>query len=57
LARDLVVAGSRWPKGRRLSAADLELLTSPDTVIDARRGLDMRGLTVLIPDADDVHED
>ncbi|HEY7826627.1 MAG TPA: molybdopterin-binding protein [Candidatus Limnocylindrales bacterium] len=57
LARDLVVAGSRWPKGRRLSPLDLELLMSPDTVIDARRGLDLRGLTVLIPDADDVHED
>ena len=57
LARDLVVDGSRWPKGRRLSAADLELLDRPGTTIDARRELDGSGLILLLPDQDDVHED
>jgi len=57
LARDLLVSGARWPKGRRLSQADLELLARPETLIDARRGLDWTGLTILIPDVDDVHED
>ena len=54
LTRDLVVEGQRWPKGRRLSAADLGSLATPGAVHEAgRRG----SLTVLVPDADDVHED
>ena len=57
LARDLLVAGDRWPKGRRLSAADLELLGRPGTRIDAGRDLEASGLTVLVPGPDDVHED
>jgi molybdenum cofactor cytidylyltransferase len=58
LTRDLQVAGTRWPKGRRLSANDLEALASvgPDAVV-GRRDLDRAGLTVLLSDIDDVHED
>lgn len=48
LARDIVVAGGRWAKGRRLSADDLAALAA------APPG---RPLTVLIPGPDDVHED
>ena len=47
LTRDLVVAGQRWSKGRILRAADLEAL----------EGESGRPITVLMPDADDVHED
>jgi hypothetical protein len=48
LTRDLAVAGSRWSKGRRLSGADLDALAA------ALPGLPV---TVLVPDAGDVHED
>ena len=48
LARDLVVGGARWAKGRRLSADDLAAL--------ARDPLGP-AVTVLVADADDVHED
>lgn len=48
LARDIVVAGQRWPKGRRLSPADVAALAA------AAPG---RPVPVLVPDADDVHED
>ncbi len=48
LARDLVVAGRRWAKGRRLTAADLDALAG------AAPG---RAFTVLVPAPDDVHED
>lgn len=47
LTRDLVVAGQRWSKGRRLTAADLAAL-------GREAG---RPLTLLVPDPDDVHED
>ena len=51
LARDLVLGAERWPKGRRLSRADLARLaaapSSPAT----------RGVTVLVLEPDDVHED
>ena len=47
LTRDLVVAGQRWSKGRILSASDL-------TALGVESGAPF---TVLIPDADDVHED
>ncbi|MGH2512894.1 MAG: molybdopterin-binding protein, partial [Candidatus Limnocylindrales bacterium] len=57
LARDLVVAGSRWPKGRRLSRADLAVLATPDVIATARREVGPAGLTVLVPGPDDVHED
>jgi len=48
LIRDLVVAGTRWPKGRRLTSADLDAVA---------REVDGPPLTVLIPGPDDVHED
>jgi hypothetical protein len=62
LARDLAVAGERWPKGRRLSAGDLALLAGgavrgrgPWT--DARPDAPAFPVTLLVPGADDVHED
>jgi probable molybdopterin binding protein len=50
LTRDLVVGGSRWTKGRRLTAADLDALGSKSLpVVDA--------VTVLIVETGDLHED
>jgi hypothetical protein len=48
LARDLAIGGSRWAKGRRLSADDLLLIAAaePDGSV-----------SVLIPDAGELHED
>jgi hypothetical protein len=57
LARDLVVAGSRWPKGRRLRPADLELLARPGTVVASGRGIGPTGISLIVPDPGDVHED
>lgn len=51
LTRDVEVAGERWNKGRRLSSADLARLGQAVPVVDGRP------ITVLMPDADDVHED
>lgn len=51
LARDLVVAGERWSKGRRLSTADLVALQGTGGAIAAR------DVTVLVPELGDVHED
>jgi hypothetical protein len=48
LVRDLVVAGERWSKGRRLSWDDLTALAA------APRD---RPVTVLLPDPGDVNED
>lgn len=48
LTRDIDVAGARWAKGRRLAAADLTALAA------APAG---RAITVLVPEADDIHED
>lgn len=48
LARDLVVAGERWSKGRRLSSADLAALAA---------GAPGPRITVLVPEPGDVHED
>lgn len=60
LARDLVVAGERWSKGRRLSVADLAALAAgavvrPGPWSDRKRTLVT--LTVLVPEPGDVHED
>jgi hypothetical protein len=44
-----MVAGERWSKGRRLSATDLEGLSTP--------GTSSRAITVLVPEPGDVHED
>jgi molybdenum cofactor cytidylyltransferase len=51
LARDLRVGGERWAKGRRLSAADLGALATDPAAIPAG------GLTVLVPEPGDLHED
>ena len=48
LTRDLAVAGQRWPKGRRLSGADLEALAAAPS---------SDPVTVLVPGPADVHED
>ena len=50
LARDLVVGGGRWSKGRRLSAADLAAFAAaPPTGGDS--------VTVILLDPGDLHED
>ncbi len=48
LTRDLVVAGVRWVKGRRLSADDVAAFAGEPGG---------RAVTVLVADAGDVHED
>jgi hypothetical protein len=53
LTRDLVVAGGRWAKGRRLDATDLAALAASRPAAD---GLPAT-VTVLLLDADDLHED
>lgn len=57
LARDLVVTGTAWPKGRRLTLEDLGLLAAGDA-----RGMGpwagpARPVTLLVPEPGDVHED
>lgn len=51
LTRDIEVAGERWAKGRRLTAADLERLGRGIAVLGARP------ITVLLPDPGDIDED
>jgi hypothetical protein len=51
LTRDLQVGGERWAKGRRLSTTDLARLG------DALPQVERRPITVLVPEAGDVHED
>lgn len=51
LTRDLEVSGERWAKGRRLTAADLARAADALPIVEGRP------ITVLIPDAGDVHED
>jgi hypothetical protein len=50
LARDIVVGGSRWSKGRRLSAPDLEAWTADPS-------LGVGPVTVIVREAGDLHED
>lgn len=50
LTRDLVVGGSRWSKGRRLTAADLDALGSNSLPV-------ADPVTVLILEPGDLHED
>ncbi len=63
LARDLVVAGARWSKGRRLDGADLAALEAGDVNPPAPRdaasvaGAPTRAITLLVPEPGDVHED
>lgn len=51
LARDLRVGGERWPKGRRLSAADLDALAT------APLDLALPETTVLVIEPGELHED
>ena len=64
LTRDLSIHGERWSKGRRLSAADLDLLARPREPGDS--GPRLRGfavpdevvsVTVLVLEPGDLHED
>ncbi|HEY7942363.1 MAG TPA: molybdopterin-binding protein [Candidatus Limnocylindrales bacterium] len=49
LTRDLAAGGERWPKGRRLTAADLRAIAAaPDAGGET---------TVLLPDRGELHED
>ncbi len=50
LTRDLVVGGSRWAKGRRLTTADLDALGSKSLPV-------ADPVTVLILEPGDLHED
>jgi probable molybdopterin binding protein len=50
LARDIVVGGSRWAKGRRLSGADLDAWAADPS-------LGVGPVTVIVLEADDLHED
>jgi hypothetical protein len=50
LARDLVVGGARWAKGRRLSAADL-------VAFSADVSLGVGPVTVIVLEDGDLHED
>ncbi len=52
LARDLRVAGERWSKGRRLSAADLDAWATADAVSSGDASV-----TVLVMEPGDLHED
>jgi hypothetical protein len=62
LARNLVVNGERWSKGRRLSVEDLRALEAGDV---SSRGpwaadpeaAERRFVTLLLPELGDVHED
>jgi probable molybdopterin binding protein len=51
LTRDLRVAGERWPKGRRLSEADLVALNGDAAAMPPD------GVTVLVLEPGDLHED
>jgi hypothetical protein len=48
LARDLVVSGARWDKGRRLTADDLAMLAA---------AVPGEPVTVLVPEPGELHED
>ncbi len=52
IVRDLVVDGSRWSKGRQLTADDLAALARPGAVSPT-----IETLTLIIPGPDDLHED
>jgi hypothetical protein len=58
LVRDLVVDGTRWSKGRRLSVADLVALGRPGAAVAGEpRALAGDGIAVLVVEAGDLHED
>jgi hypothetical protein len=51
LARDVVVAGERWRKGRRVSRDDLQALAGESRVPGDR------GIPILVPEPGELHED
>ena len=58
LVRDLVVDGTRWTKGRRLTAADLEALGRSGAQVSGEpRALAGDGIALLILEPNDLHED
>ncbi len=58
LTRDITVAGERWSKGRRLSAADLACLAElRPAEASSSAGRDSLDVTVLVPEPGDLHED
>jgi len=57
LARDLVVAGVRWSKGRRLTIADLDRLLVGEVRGQGPWADSARPATLLVPERGDVHED
>lgn len=63
LTRDLVVGGARWSKGRRLSDEDLDALEHEPAIGRGPWAERSDGepaaldVTLLVPDATDVHED
>jgi hypothetical protein len=58
LTGDLKVATERWSKGRPLSATDLATLARVDPrQVTGHRERGRPGLTVLVPEPGDVHED
>jgi hypothetical protein len=61
LTRDVIVAGERWSKGRRLSESDVARIADPATGADlgvrARQPGAAPGVVVLVLDPGDVHED
>jgi hypothetical protein len=52
LVRDLVVGGSRWSKGRRLTPEDLDALGRVGAISPS-----IEALTVIVPGPGDLHED
>lgn len=57
LARDLVIGGERWRKGRRLDAADLARLADGSRPGVAAEPGGAHPVTLLLPEAGEVHED
>ena len=61
LTRDVIVAGERWSKGRRLSESDIARIADPasgaDLGVRGREPGAAPGFVALVLDPDDVHED
>ena len=57
LARDLVVDGARWSKGRRLTIMDLDRLVAGAVGGRGPSADSARPVTLLVPDVGDLHED
>lgn len=57
IARDLVVAGEHWSKGRRLAPVDLDLLAAGDVRERGPWAGAARPVALLAPESGEVHED